>query len=175
MFAESVPKPVLEQVARVFAFDAFSEVYVCSSGSFRFEQVIAQACTGVRIVGSDVALLPFALGTLAATGTSVAFEFVERLAFVERLLSGESDAVRVAALLVACEMGRYTGPSEFAALRLRHYEQGFSAYLLGRGATFFLALDRKRLTRAQSASRSKISPGQPGTFRTPCEAFTTQA
>jgi hypothetical protein len=129
MFAESVPKPVLEQVVRVFPLDAFSEVYVCSSGSFRFEQTIAQASTGVRIVGSDVTLLPCALGTLAASGKSVGFEFVERLAFVERLLSGESDAVRVAALLVACEMGRYTGPSEFAALHLGHYERGFSAYL----------------------------------------------
>ena len=129
MFAESVPKPVLEQVTRVFPFDAFSEVFVCWSGSFRFEQTVAQASTGIRIVGSDVGLLSCALGVLAATGSTVAFEFVERLAFVERQLVGEPDAVRVAALLVALEMGRYTGPSEFAALHLTHYETSFAAYL----------------------------------------------
>jgi hypothetical protein len=129
MFAESVPKPVLEQVSRVFPFTAFGEVYVCWSGVFRFEQLVAQASPTLKILGSDVGLLPSAIGTLAATGSCFPIEFIDRLAFVERHVAGEAAAVRVAALLVAAEMGRYTGSSEFSALHLAHYEQAFPTYL----------------------------------------------
>jgi hypothetical protein len=129
VFIGALPYECLEQAARVFSFDRFEEIRVCCSGSFRFEQTIAQLGSGARIIGNDVSLVTVCMGTLAATGTCPSLQFVGELAPLEDVLQGASAYTRVAGLLVAAQIGRYTGPSEHAALHRRHYLDNLSAYL----------------------------------------------
>jgi hypothetical protein len=129
VFIGALPQGCLEQAARVFPFDRFEEVRVCCSGSFRFEQTIAQLGSGARIIGNDVSLVTVCIGTLAATGQCPTIEFVGELAPLEAILKGASAYTRVAALLVAAQIGRFTGPSEHAALHRQHFLQHLTAYL----------------------------------------------
>jgi hypothetical protein len=147
MLIGNLPKPVLEQVARVFPFDQFAEHYVCSSGSFRLEQMLAQVGGSGLVISNDATLISCAIGTLAATGTCLPFTFVEKLDFFEPALRGTPPRARVASLLVAEEMGKYTAENEWARTHFGHYRAHFSDYLDKATKKLEAALARLRIHR----------------------------
>lgn len=126
MFTGSVPKPVVEQMFRIVPFEDFRDVFVCCSGSFRVDRAVKQAHPGLRVHSNDVSLLTVGLGRLL-TGEPHAFRFTGRLAFIEDL--DPSPVERMAALLVALEMTRYSGANAHAQAHFRHLQVSFDEYL----------------------------------------------
>lgn len=124
MFTGSVPKPVVEQMLRIVPFEKFSDVFVCCSGSFRVDRSVKTA--GVRVHSNDVSLLTVGLGRLLL-GQSNHFKFKGRLEFMED--PAMTPVERMAALLIALEMTKYSGASVHAQAHFRHMQVGFDEYL----------------------------------------------
>ncbi len=129
MFVGALPKETLEQVTRLVRLDNVAEAYVCCSGSFRLEQTLAQLSDRVDVIGNDVSLVTSAVGTYAATEDCFPFRFHGELEPFEERLEGATVRQRIAAILVAGQMSRFTGKSEHAALHRQHYLHAFDAYL----------------------------------------------
>jgi hypothetical protein len=130
LFVGSIPKEILEQAIRVIRIDTWNEAFICCSGSFRIERALHEKFPNLRIHSNDVSLLTCSIGQLA-TGKAPEVHFVERLAFIERELAemGASPQDRVAAVLVALDMGKYAGSNAFARAHFAHYERNFRSYL----------------------------------------------
>src|SRR5579863_4498760 len=111
MFVGAIPKETVEQAVRVIRIDTWKEVHVCCSGSFRIERALRERFPALKIHSNDVSLLTCCIGKLAA-GSPLRIEFRERLAFVEGVLRqlslDEDPQARVAAVMVALEMGKFT-------------------------------------------------------------------
>ncbi|MEZ4376228.1 MAG: hypothetical protein R3B07_35820 [Polyangiaceae bacterium] len=128
MFTGAVPKPCFVQAARVFPFDAYDDLYIACSGSFRGNAALCSLGVQARLHDNDVSLLSCALGGLA-TDKPEAFRFRQRLEWIEEELAGRDDLSRTAALLVALDLARYKGPSEHAQAHFRHYQAHFIEHL----------------------------------------------
>ena len=128
MFTGAVPRAVVEQILRTVDFGAWSDVFVCCSGSFRVDRAIKERHPNARIHSNDVSLLSCSLGALAK-GQTFPLTFHGRLDFVEGKVS--SFAERVAAVLVALEMAQYKAGNAHAVIHFRHYRQNFERYLAG--------------------------------------------
>lgn len=127
MFTGAVPKPVIEQINRVVDFSTWGSVFVGCSGSFRFDQAVKQAHPSVKVYSNDVSLLTCSIGELAL-GRSFSLQFKERLAFVEDEIAGGTFFDRVAAILVALDMAKYTGSNAHAKAHFNHYQNNFSGF-----------------------------------------------
>jgi hypothetical protein len=129
MFVGALPKETLQQVARLVRLADVAEAYVCCSGSFRLEQTLSQLSPTLTIRGNDVSLVTCAVGVLAATGDCFPITFRGELAAFEEKLVGASPLERVAAILIAGQMSRFTGKSEHTVLHHQHYLSAFKTYL----------------------------------------------
>ena len=129
MFVGALPKETLQQVARLVRLADVKEAYVCCSGSFRLEQTLTQLSDTLEIHGNDVSLVTCAVGMLSATRTCFPLKFRGELEGFEDKLEGASDLERVAAILIAGQMSRFTGKSEHTLLHHRHYFSAFKTYL----------------------------------------------
>ncbi len=65
MFIGAVPKEVVGQVLSTVPFDAWGDVYVGCSGSFRFDRAVKMRHPGCRVYSNDVSLLTCSIGALA--------------------------------------------------------------------------------------------------------------
>jgi len=117
MFQGSLPPECLTQLFKVVPLERWRGVQVCCSGSFRIEAAIRQRFPDVPLFGNDVSLLSCALGALAS-GETLAFRLIERLAFLEEALVGADYARRVAALAIGLDLSPYRGDNAFAQ---RHF------------------------------------------------------
>ncbi len=143
MFIGAVPRPAIEQITRVVPFDAWREVYVGCSGSFRFDRAVKAVHPSVRVHSNDVSLLSCSLGALA-TGAEFPIAFTGRLAFIEAALQGQPFKARVAAVEVALEMAKYKGANVYAETHFAHYRERFADFLapaMARLAAFLEGLD----------------------------------
>lgn len=177
MFIGALPKEVLAQVVEVFPLASFREIRVCCSGSFRLEQTVAQVAPSTRVTSNDVSLVTCAIGTYAATGELFDLEFADELEPVNALLQTLPARQRVAALLVAGQMGRFTGQSEHARLHRAHYVSNFETYLEGaaerldnivanmRVAEFFAGDFREHANRATGQDGKVAVMGFPPTYK----------
>ena len=119
----------MQQILRTVDFDQWKECYVGCSGTFTFERMIRDKYPKLKMHGNDVSLLSCALAG-KAMGKPLPFAFKERLAHWEDLLVGADDDERLAALILAMQLGRaYTGTSEHAMRHWRYYENRFPDYI----------------------------------------------
>lgn len=128
MFVGAIPRQVISQLLDVVPLESFSEVYVCCSGSFRLERSIRQRHPSLALHGNDVSLLTCALGRLAV-GKPLAFRFVEQLAWLEETLAGADSTRRLAGIVVASEIARYSSASLFAERYREHYRSHIDDFL----------------------------------------------
>jgi len=128
MFIGAVPTEVVSQVLATVPFDEWGDVYVGCSGSFRFDRVVKMRHPGCRVYSNDVSLLTCSIGALAM-GREFEIQFKGVLEFVEPLMVGRDFRTRVAAVMVACAMGKFTGKNEYARTHFRHYQGHFGAFV----------------------------------------------
>lgn len=128
MFRGVVPIECLNQLMRAVPIAQWASVYVCCSGTLRFEALLRKQYPSLQIFGNDVSLYSCAIGQLAA-GKSFPIRFVNRLKFVEERLENDSFARRVAAVLVASDMAQYKGKNDFAKRNFAWYVQNFDSQL----------------------------------------------
>jgi len=126
MFIGAVPKEVVGQVLATVPFDEWGDVYVGCSGSFRFDRAVKMRHPGCRVYSNDVSLLTCSIGALAM-GREFDIRFRGELEFIEAAISGLDFRGRVAAVMVASEMGKFTGKNEYARVHFRHYREQFRA------------------------------------------------
>src|ERR1035437_6014376 len=124
MFIGAVPKEVISQVLATVPFDAWGDVYVGCSGSFRFDRAVKMRHPGCRVYSNDVSLLTCSIGALAM-GREFEIRFKGALDFVEGAVAGLDFRGRVAAVMVAASMGKFTSKNEFARTHFRHYCEHF--------------------------------------------------
>jgi len=106
-------------------FDKWDGIHLCCSGSFRLEQAIIQKHPSAQIYSNDVALWSSAIGALAA-GAPIALTFRDRLSFVEDLLGPDATPKnRVAAIVVAQELSRFSGKNDYAQSHFKYFETEF--------------------------------------------------
>lgn len=145
MFFGAVPTDCIQQVFKIMDIDAWSDVHVCCSGSFRLERAISSTYKDIRIHSNDVSVYSAAIGGLA-TGKPIEVQFVDRLAFVEDLLVGASDERKVAAVLVGCEMSRYArSNNKFNVRHFEHYAKNFDVFLTATTDRVHKAVDTMRI------------------------------
>lgn len=128
MFFGAVPREAISQVCRAVPFDAWRNVFVGCSGSFRFDRSVHEAHPSALVHSNDVSLPSCAIGSLAA-GQPLALTFTGRLAFVEDHLRNAPPAARVAAVWVAQEMARYRLETDYARTHFQHYQDRFAEFL----------------------------------------------
>lgn len=108
MFVGTIPKNAVAQALRCVDFAAWPSIYVCCSGSFRWERVLRERLPTVPLSGCDVSIYSVAIGKWLA-GEALEFTFRERLAAFEDQAAGADPRRRLAYLLVAAEMSAYRG------------------------------------------------------------------
>ncbi|MBI4291308.1 MAG: hypothetical protein HY661_07515 [Betaproteobacteria bacterium] len=128
MFIGAVPKEVVGQVLATVPFDAWGNVYVGCSGSFRFDRAVKMRHPECRVYSNDVSLLTCSIGALAM-GREFPVKFKGALAFVEPAIDGLDFRGRVAAVMVAAAMGNFTGKNEYAQVHFRHYREHFRTFV----------------------------------------------
>ncbi len=128
MFIGAVPKEVVGQVLATVPFDEWGDVYVGCSGSFRFDRAVKMRHPGCRVYSNDVSLLTCSIGALAM-GREFDIRFKGDLEFVEPAIAGLDFRGRVAAVMVACAMGQFTGKNEYAQVHYRHYRERFRTFV----------------------------------------------
>lgn len=128
MFVGAVPRPVIEQIARVVPFAEWGKVFVGCSGSFRFDRAVKAVHPSVTVYSNDISLLSCALGALA-TSSEFPITFTGRLAFIETALADQPFVARVAAVQVALEIANYRGANAFAVAHFKHYQERFAEFL----------------------------------------------
>jgi hypothetical protein len=128
MFVGAVPKEVIQQVLATVPFDEWGDVYVGCSGSFRFDRAVKMRHPSCRVYSNDVSLLTCSIGALAMR-REFEIRFKGQLEFVEEAIAGLDFRGRVAAVMVTCAMGGYTGKNEYAAAHFRHYRDHFRAFV----------------------------------------------
>ena len=128
MFIGALPKPACAQMMQAIPFANYPAVYVVGSGSFRIEQALCQLGLTPEIHSCDVAIIPCAVGALAATVDCFPYEFTDEMEFANPLIEGMPALHRAAALFVADQMGSYTGPGIHAMAHRKHYQREFLAY-----------------------------------------------
>ena len=111
MFIGAVPKEVVGQVLATVPFDEWGDVYVGCSGSFRFDRAVTMRHPGCRVYSNDVSLLTCSIGALAM-GREFDIRFKGELEFVEPAIAGLDFRGRVAAVMVASAMGKFTSRNE---------------------------------------------------------------
>jgi len=124
MFIGAVPKEVIGQVLSTVPFDEWGDVYVGCSGSFRFDRAVKMRHPGCRVYSNDVSLLTCSIGELAM-GREFPIKFKGALEFVESAIAGLDFRGRVAAVMVASAMGKFTGKNEYARAHFQHYRDRF--------------------------------------------------
>ena len=128
MFIGAVPKEVIGQVLSTVPFDEWGDVYVGCSGSFRFDRAVKMRHPGCRVYSNDVSLLTCSIGELAM-GREFPIKFKGALEFVESAIAGLDFRGRVAAVMVASAMGKFTGKNEYARSHFRHYCEHFRPFV----------------------------------------------
>src|SRR5450759_5222065 len=128
MFIGAVPKEVVGQVLSTVPFDEWGDVYVGCSGSFRFDRALKMRHPGCHVYSNDVSLLTCSIGALAMR-CEFEIRFKGQLEFVEEAVAGLDFRGRVAAVMVACAMGQFTGKNEYALVHFRHYREHFKEFV----------------------------------------------
>lgn len=128
MFIGAVPKEVIGQVLATVPFDEWGDVYVGCSGSFRFDRAVKMRHPECRVYSNDVSLLTCSIGALAL-GREFDIRFKGALEFVEAAIAGLDFSGRVAAVMVASAMGKFTGKNEYALAHFRHYREHFRMFV----------------------------------------------
>jgi len=128
MFIGAVPMEVISQVLATVPFDEWGKVYVGCSGSFRFDRAVKMRHPGCQVYSNDVSLLTCSIGALAKD-REFEIHFKGDLEFVEAAVDGMDFRGRVAAVMVACAMGQFTGKNEYALAHFRHYREHFMAFV----------------------------------------------
>lgn len=130
MFHGSLPAKFIEQAFSIIDFRLSSEVFVCCSGTFRFEHAIRAAYPDVLLFSNDVSLLSSAIGMLAA-GQTLQFKFIDRLGFIEDLLQERPGEYidRVAALIVAFGISQYHRNNQYCIQHFEHIRSQFYALI----------------------------------------------
>jgi hypothetical protein len=128
MFIGAVPKEVVGQVLSTVPFDEWGDVYVGCSGSFRFDRAVKMRHPGCRVYSNDVSLLTCSIGALAM-GREFDIRFKGEIEFVEAAIAGLDFRGRVAAVMVASAMGKFTSKNEYARAHFRHYREQFRAFV----------------------------------------------
>src|SRR5450759_4819564 len=128
MFVGAVPKEVIAQVLATVPFNEWGDVYVGCSGSFRFDRAVKMRHPACRVYSNDVSLLTCSIGELAI-GREFAIKFTGALEFVEQIVAGLGFRERVAAVMVAAAMGKFTSKNEFARAHFRHYCEHFREFV----------------------------------------------
>jgi len=128
MFIGAVPKEVISQVLATVPFDQWRDVYVGCSGSFRFDRAVKMRHPGCRVYSNDVSLLTCSIGALAK-GRGFEIRFNGQLEFVEAAIADLDFRGRVAAVMVAAAMGKFTGKNEYARAHFRHYQERFRPFV----------------------------------------------
>lgn len=125
-FFGTVPTKCVEQVIGTVPFKDWPAVYVCCSGTFRIEQALTQVLgSGAPIYSNDVSLYSSVLG---AWLTDKPFEltFKDDLGFIEEHVNDFQS--RVAAVLVAHEMSRFTHNNDYSRQMFGYYSQHFEEF-----------------------------------------------
>src|SRR5450759_2818068 len=128
MFVGAVPKEVIAQVLATVPFNEWGDVYVGCSGSFRFDRAVKMRHPACRVYSNDVSLLTCSIGELAM-GREFPIKFKGALEFVEQSIAGLDFRGRVAAVMVAAAMGKFTSKNEFAQVHFRHYREHFRTFV----------------------------------------------
>ncbi|WP_394849682.1 hypothetical protein LZC95_19795 [Pendulispora brunnea] len=128
LFVGAIPRPFAEQALRVFDLQGSTEVFVCCSGSFRFEQGLMARSPDAVVHSNDVSLLSCAIGSLA-TGEPLAYHFKNDLEFLEEAVCGGSPLERLAALSLAVRMSHFHGASDHARRHREHFRVNVGYYL----------------------------------------------
>ena len=116
------------QVLAAVPFDEWGDVYVGCSGSFRFDRAVKMRHPGCRVYSNDISLLTCSIGALAK-GREFEIRFKDKLEFVEEAIAGMDFRGRVAAVMVASAMGKFTGKNEYARAHFRHYQEYFRPFV----------------------------------------------
>jgi hypothetical protein len=124
MFVGAVPLPVVNQLLQTVDFAAWSEIFVCCSGSFRVDRALKGKYPDKTVRGNDVSLLSCALGAVL-TGREFDIKFKGRLEFVEGLGLETFDA-RLAAVLVGLKLGQFSKDNDYAAAHFAHIRAHFT-------------------------------------------------
>jgi hypothetical protein len=127
MFIGAVPNEVVQQMLATVRFDEWRDVFIGCSGSFRVDRAVKMRHPQVRVHSNDVSLLTCSIGALAMR-REFDIRFKGALQFVEEMLQDASFETRVAAVMVACAMGQYTGKNEFARSHFEHYRKRFAEF-----------------------------------------------
>jgi hypothetical protein len=128
MFVGAVPKEVIQQVLATVPFDEWGDVYVGCSGSFRFDRSVKMRHPSCRVYSNDVSLLTCSIGAIAMR-REFEISFKGQLEFVEEAIAGLDFRGRVAAVMVTCAMGQFTGKNEYARAHFRHYQERFRQFV----------------------------------------------
>ena len=129
MFLGTVPTQCISQVFRILDFKDWETAYICCSGSFRIEKALFGRHPLINIHSNDVSLYSTAIGYLCC-GKEMPIHFKGRLQFVEDFLDDPKTKFidRVAAVLVICEMSRYSGKNVHAQKHFQHYVNNFEEF-----------------------------------------------
>lgn len=171
MFIGGMPDGLLHQIAKSIQFDNWSSVWVCCSGSFRVERTIRRYFPTIDIYSNDVSLLTCAVGRLAMNDP-MPIRYHGALEWIEERLGADAPyRDRVAALLIAGQLARFSS-GKMNTYKLRHIEHikdGFphlqesAREKLGKvldGVTiqgFYPGDFRQQIARAQEAGGGVIS------------------
>ncbi|MFH0351044.1 MAG: hypothetical protein ACHBMF_03795 [Chromatiales bacterium] len=119
----------MAQILRAVPFNAWPGVYVCCSGTLRFEGCLRARNANISIVGNDVSAYSCVLGAVAS-GAEFPIRFHGRLEFIEESLAGDDGFIRrAAAVLAAFQMADYVGVTVHATTHFDHYKRHFAHYL----------------------------------------------
>lgn len=170
IFQGTVPREVLAQMAKLLAWHAHRDVFVCCSGTFRFEQLMAQVAPESFVHSNDVALLPVMLGEVKVTGNAPAHRLREEVPSRIAELPGETGLAALSRLMVLMEWCAISGSS----LRARNQRLALEAradvlqaeairklhpYLEGMRSTAFFAGDFR-----DHAERARVVGGAVAAF-----------
>ena len=128
MFIGAVPTEVVAQTLATVPFAEWGDVFVGCSGSFRFDRSVKMRNPTCRVYSNDVSLLTCSIGA-AAMGREFEIVFKDELEFVEPLMEGRDFKTRVAAVMVACAMGKFTGKNDYARAHFKHYRENFGTFV----------------------------------------------
>lgn len=127
MFLGAMPVKCIEQLFRVIDFSTWREAYICCSGTFRTESALRARSPDIELNSNDVSLYSCSIGRLAA-GETMPILFRDRLAFVEDFLEGLDFIDRVAAVMVALDMSRFSRDNLFARRNFAYYHDNFATF-----------------------------------------------
>ena len=128
MFIGAVPTEVVAQVLATVPFAEWENVFVGCSGSFRFDRSVKMRNPSCRVYSNDVSLLTCSIGELAM-GREFPLRFKGALEFVEDAVKGVDFRGRVAAVMVAAAMGKFTSKNQFSQAHFAHYKAHFREFV----------------------------------------------